>query len=393
MFLEVRGIHENFRISQRAQNWAKGLNGTLIGEIVGHLQKGTLESIKEDLAARWKKRCLALDNSIKLTVSNCYKMICLIQKSYDDDKLLTVGMLTAILYLQQSVEKQEMVNYLESLRKILGDFIFTEPLTEIKKTDLLKQKYSDAELLAVANVNSSEAFFHLFKEIKGEELEKIIAIGHVGMAERKYPGKIITHNYGFQGQPSVPNCADAALNDLLNNLLYDAHTSTFNLDFLPKNIQKSLNKDLKEFYAHYNDPQKVNTEEYQQAFFNITSNIQGVEYYKGRNYAIEPSVQNMLRVVNFLLGTNADIWEKLGALLSTSQRKIICKILPAKNEMDSSKVILIMHYIDRVEDDEIILNIHKNHASLHYEMREIAYKRKTLNERGTLEIIKKTRRS
>ncbi len=389
--LEIGGIRENFRIGQKAQNWAKGLNGSLVGEIVGHLQKSTLEENKKKLAMRWKTQCLALNSTVKLTIANCYKMLDLIQASYNDDKLFTVGILTAVLYLKQSIKKQEMIDYLIILQSILGNSIFTEPLTTKIESDLLTQTYSDSELLASANINSEKAFFDsYFQGSKGEELEKIIAIGHVGMSEKIYPAKVLLGTYGFKGQAPEPNCADGALNDLLNILCYDTSTNKFNINLLPKGVQESLNEALKKFYATCYDPQKAATHEYQQAFFNIVSNIHGVKYYKGKNYAIEPSVQNMLDVVNFLLGTHAATWEALGTLLSTSQRKITCVIIIATDKI--SKVVITIHH-NNSTDDVIVLNIQKEHASLDYAMREIAKKRNTIGDRGTLEIIKKTRES
>ncbi len=378
--LEVAGIRESLKVNQKAQNWALGLNGTLVGEIIGYLQKDHLTEHKETIATRWKAQCVALHSEVKLTVTNCCKTLDLIQKSYIDNKMFTVGMLTAILYLKRPIDKKEMIDYLVALQSILGDGIFTERLTETKKDLLLTQVYSDEELLKIANKEPIHRSFHRPEQT---EIEEVIAIGHFGEFEKIYPRKIVNHSYGFKGQIPVANCVEATLNDLLNIICYDTSTNKFNLGLFPENVQNLINKDFKAFYAQYNNPQKTNCDEYQQIFFNLVSNIPGIEYYEGKNYAIDPTVQNMLYVINFLLGTHAETWNDLDILLSTPKRKLTFFVT---NHGTSS----IIHIT--INDTSIKLNVTPRHSSLEYPERSIAW-RNFFKDDHILPIIRIARHS
>ncbi len=344
-------VIEAFHVSGAMSNPVKSFDGALIGEIIVWLKKGQPSDKVEKIIYTMQKKHKAFFISQKksgkqITGAKAKEYLKVIAKSYCFDSKVTLMMLTSVLYLKQNIKKQEMIDYLQALRNGLGDDIFAEPLTGDEEARILDQAYTSEEL-----------------EISDTEESKMVSSMR---SETCFSPEVLQGSYGFAGQCSVSNCVETALNDWFNLLLYDADKKIFNLQLLPESIRSSLsfaNSAFGKFYKKYNTPEKINSNEVQQAFMDMVSAIKGVVYIGGKNYEIEPEVDNMLMVVNELLGIHADSWENVCEMLSTEERKIT-KIASSLNE--------IAVEIGDHSDNKIVFTLKiapKYHARLECEMR------------------------
>lgn len=134
-----------------------------------------------------------------------------------------------------------------------------------------------------------------------------------------YPPLVVRSTYGYDGQHARPNCIETAFQDLFNILLYNSKTKQFDVSYLPGGLP--LNESFKKFYQDYN-PSQSNGKQVGQAFMDMVSNINGVDYYAGKNYELNSNPDNFLKIANHFLGAAAQNLAELGAALSDERRTV-----------------------------------------------------------------------
>ncbi len=370
--LEINGRQEGrLHVSVKPLNIGRSFDGKIIGEIVVWLRNGQLENIPEKLTKtivekHWQAKSSegatveVLKKIAKKKKDHCQEVrayLRVIAESYNFDSKVTLMMLTAVLYLKQSIEKQEMMDYLTALQDGLSDVIFVKPLTEELKSSILEQIYTSEEL-----------------RIGGtQELEVVGAI----LNDYFFPPAVVSGSYGFRGQLPVSNCVEAALNDWFNLLLYDSNKGLFDLKLLPEAIQSSLSPAFRLFYETYT-VEGINSNKARQAFMDMVSALEGVVYVGGKDYEIDAMSDNILAVINILLGTKATSWNDLCAMLSTEKRIITKIVLPS--EKDNVRI-----EIDNKSENKVdfVLKInYKAHVSLECEARDRVEKYNMSNNIG-----------
>ncbi len=347
----IGDVAEDLLLDQKWSNPVIGFDGELVGNIVSWLKSGKSEQQKkeivENIVTKHQNAIQKVGGQSGNVVSEkkAKDYLNVIAMSYDFDAQVTLMMLTAVLYLKFDIKKQEMINYLVALQAGMGDGVFTSLLTREKQEELVALEYSDQEL----NTGSFEKEKAMVRDINSKNFSSNVS------------PQVLQGRYGFNNHRAVANCAETALNDLLNIIAYNDVEKKFTVTMLPEAVQSSLSPRFRAFYEKYNDPKKVNIPEVQQAFMNMVSGIDGIEYVDGKNYEIEPTIENLLKVVNYLLGINAGTWQELGSLLSTSQREISC-------EVDEGNFTITFLFN---EIESVVLRIeHRQHAYLEYLVRK-----------------------
>lgn len=129
---------------------------------------------------------------------------------------------------------------------------------------------------------------------------------------------------GFRGGNPCATCHEAALRDLVNNLVFDAEKNRYDCAVFGT---APLNPLLKTFYEEFDNPAEHNNQKVAQAWMNIVSGISTVSYERGRaeySYEISGKASSSFAVLNYLLCSNkAKDWKDLGALLSDDNRRIV----------------------------------------------------------------------
>ncbi len=351
--LEVNGRQEGpLRLSILPSNIVGLFDGKLIGKIVvwlinGQSDRDFKELIKIIVEKHWSSKL-----EVEISKEREYKYLQVVKaylkkiaKSYNFDSRVTVMMLTAVLYLKQCIEKKEMMDYLEILQNGLGNVIFIEPLTQELKTRIEGEVYVSEELTRSSTLESE-----MVSSIRGDSV---------------FPPEVLMARYGFAGQKEVSNCVETALNDLFNLLLYNFDSKRFDLGLLPVEVQASLNPRFKSFYESYS-VEKINSNEAGQSFMDMVSAIDGVVYVADKNYEIDATVDNLLIVINKLLGTNASSWAELCTMLSTKERTIkeifsyLSNVVKIEIDNPVNKINFALHIL------------HKIHASLECENRKFS---------------------
>ncbi|HSC24879.1 MAG TPA: ankyrin repeat domain-containing protein [Candidatus Babeliales bacterium] len=156
----------------------------------------------------------------------------------------------------------------------------------------------------------------------------------------EYSTKIIRRRYGYQGQSTRPNCIEAALQDLCNNLLYDQNSGSFKLSLLPASLH--INDMFKKFYETYSIDNLANTPDVGQAFMDLVSNITGVIYRDDKNYELkaESTENNLITLFNYFFGIDAQNLYDLGTMLSDDRRIITFQSSP-DNTNNTNKIITV----------------------------------------------------
>ncbi len=343
------------RLSQLASNGALSLNGELVGRIVVMLKRGASEEESDTLVADWRK-----SSKGKLRIVDGKRKLALIKQSYEYDPIVTLALLTSVLYLQSTAEggnpKKKMIDYVRALWEGLSDEPFVQPITEDYLESMQDSCYTDEEL---------------FRGAVSEESVKI-GVSLLKIGKRALSPKIIQRSYGFNGQKSRPNCAETALMDFFCILFFDPSTKTFTFNNLPVHIQESLNDRLRTFFIRNNDAHKVNDTAVQREWMDAVSGIDGFKsdayvtgtIEKGR-YEVESDVENLFAFINYLLGTRAADWIELGNLLSTDENQIMCKI---QKTDDNNSIIIINSGKSGLIEIHVVNNCH---TYLLYKIRDV----------------------
>ena len=165
---------------------------------------------------------------------------------------------------------------------------------------------------------------------------------------------------GFGGGFPCATCHEAALRDIVNNLVFDAENNRYDCALLGA---APMHPALKLFYAEFNNPAEHNTQKVAQAWMNIVSGLPNVSYERGRgeySYEISGKASNSFAVLNYLLCSNkAKDWTDLGKRLSDDVREVS---FTASQDMKREYVSLLIN--SKKTDGpslELTLNVDSQH--------------------------------
>lgn len=184
----------------------------------------------------------------------------------------------------------------------------------------------DIEALSPITPRSPDATSDIsisFTPLDDDALEQMLvgAVLYAASSER-YPAVALMGSFGYQGKAPVSNCVETTLHNFFNLLLFDKATQQYTLELLPSALQ--ISDRLRVFYRNAENmlAKNTNLDSVRQAWMDTVSGLPEIEYVHG-DYEIRSKPNNVLRVINTLLGTTASSFEELGTLLSTSARTIV----------------------------------------------------------------------
>ena len=166
-----------------------------------------------------------------------------------------------------------------------------------------------------------------------------------------------------QERPARPDCTETGLLDLISTILYNPATEQYD----PKLVatQTKLSSDLLNFLKT-TTPQTINTLETRQDWFDLISGHSGkdawpkLDYVSGtdpKDYELNATLDNVLKVLNYLFGTSAKTMEIFGKLISTDQRPIH---FTTKGSNNDQKIIIDIDFRDHTA--QLVID-HGKHVS------------------------------
>jgi hypothetical protein len=306
-----------FRPTQNKSNPAYALTPQLLGHLISLIEDNALNDAKkrQELFTTWKKEYAAL-TSDKISNAKVESFLQLVSDAAAHDKTQTINILLGFLY-HKANDKKDLAAYVNALQKQ------SPVLSNELAPAFVDDNFDTDNILAQPLRTNKDSMSQMLTTQFDGTVAKLIT-------ERKklsiYPPDVIQSNYGYNGQPSRPNCVETAFNGMYNILLYDTTTHSFDLNLLPK--AAVLNDQFKQFYTTICTPETVNSPAVGQAFMNMVSDIPGIKYESNKNYELEAASceQNFLQLTNRFFGLNAQNYDELGQQLSTDKRAVKFKV-------------------------------------------------------------------
>jgi hypothetical protein len=346
-------------VTQNKTNPGYSLNAELAARIIHHMQEKTYTetAMKEELIGLWQQEHKRVCGE-RLTRARVEKILTCIQSAAEEASRhfylpnTVESLLLAFLYNKAS-DKSYLLKYMCEL-KALGCYIAsnaTESLDEIYTLPELNQ------LRAAIGKTHKEKGETLFNENYERSLCALATADSLPL-----PSQVFQSSYGFKGSISRPNCFEAAFHDFLNLLFYNPESRTFDLNLLPASV--TPRQCLRQFYEdqHY-EQHNVNSSLVGQAFMNMVSGLNFIEYFQQKNYEVYPTVDNFIRLANNLLGIEAKNLDQLAKALSDDFSKVTIDC--TSESFGTLLTISITH--TKVNKDYTILfklNPGSNHAEL-----------------------------
>lgn len=120
---------------------------------------------------------------------------------------------------------------------------------------------------------------------------------------------------------NIPRCAETSIANILTLLLYHPSSKKLNLSYLPEQVQQSINPLFKKFVENLGALNGRYSEKQFVELIMFLSNISEVDYIKEDSEyrdELKCSLDNYIRLLNFLFGTTAKSFEDLAQKLSTN---------------------------------------------------------------------------
>ena len=338
------------------------LTPEILGLIVGALEKGVLgdAQVKRDITIRWQGEYAKITGEKKrFSTTKIENLIDLIDKAYKQDKDDLLSILLAFLYAKAKPENNhDMIHFLSALNEYI--VLFPEAKGEAQKSffDKLKQAFNSTRDYFSGYTRKD---YTQFKEKLGKSIQNLedfkkdfsLAISSMIYISQdvgvSYSPPVIYGSYGYKGKPKVSSCVEAAFQDLLNNLVYDSNLKIFDLSLLPTSLQ--VNPALSAFYQKYNSADTVNFSATGQAFMDLVSGIDGIDYVN-KDYELDPGYNetNLIKLMNYFFTSNVSDLNELGKMFSDERRKVTFERAATADEKNIEKIMI--HLIDVKNDTE-----------------------------------------
>jgi|GEM_PF-5482691 hypothetical protein len=313
-----------FRTTANKSNPSMILHGQLAGRVLGGIgtQKIFEKAFETELLDFWRdyyKKQFPQDTLI--SKKRVETIIDLIKKSIEETQseksIFLPSTPTSLIMTSQVLQEQPWEKIIEMYKELssfgLVDFSSINPGRLFSDIEL--EKFKD-EIKTSRNTASQAKLIIQNPELAIASQERMAA----QLASLPPAPKQAEYCYK-ESNVKVPNCVETGLHDLVNLIVYDPETKTFNpAKMLPPTV--SPNPTLKGFYhtAPQADESAINNS--RQNWFNLVSEIPHIHYWR-KNHELVSNFENQLGVLNNLFGTHATTFEELGKQLSTPQRQII----------------------------------------------------------------------
>ena len=348
-----------FRPTSSKSKAAYALSPEILGFVIGALETGKLQdpAVRAYIIEQWTNEYRKItDEKRPFPKGKIEKLLTLIENEYKHDKNSCCRILLGFLYAKAVPDNDhDMIHYLAGLNEFMPVFVEpSHPMAEAvdyytaqKKdippyqnksffTQLQSAVYAMKNyILGTSTTYTPKEYAELKREFGtvnrpnavkaaiNEDFELAVSamLDEIKTGKSPYPPKVIQSSYGYKGKNYAPDCVETTIHDLLNIMLYNAQSKSFDLSLLPSTV--SLNEKFKQFYVDYNSTSKINTRECGQAFMDLVSGVQGVSYIRD-DYELRAgdSEKNLLTLANYFFGINAQDLNELGAKLSDERRTI-----------------------------------------------------------------------
>lgn len=313
-------------------------------QIIYHLDQGTLEKEKENIASSWHKSIYEMKpsdvNRVKRSRVNQFLETLIAAKKETINAQYPAFFVEKILMsfiLDKASSRSELMKYLMAI-DTLNKLYDSEPIHEEKfdSDDITKG------ITILNNIKQANTPF----ETLLEHYEAVVAA--IFLQKPKLP-HVAQSRFGYRRQPIKSNCFENLLHNLSNIILYDGKRG-FDLNKLSTKLEP--NPELLRFYQEHDTIYVVNLETVRQAFYNLVSGIQDKNIqYRQKDYGLKATPESFIPLMNYLYGTSASSLEELSQQFSDDKREIIF----AKKKNVKDKTIIITFKTKNEPDEEITL--------------------------------------
>ncbi len=288
---------EPIRYTVADGNPAKYLTSHLLGELLALHSSGELykkEFFETETFKTWHAQYKGPEDA-KGFAAQVRKLLNRMQKESDSEKVRE--MLLSAVYFQADTA-EDLKTFLQASKSVVG----VDQTLENKK---VMGDYADA-FIALTAAKKDMSF------LQAEEISE--------MAGR---------------------CGEKALWSVLNMIFYNRETGLLDVTMVPAEIQKSCLPEFASFIATHSNPKapKFYKEAYKD-FLKLVDTIPGVTYHGGKTYEMPGERSETLKIVNHLFGTNAATYQKLGHMLSNSEKRVVSFAEPVDKEYGSMKIMV-----------------------------------------------------
>jgi ankyrin repeat protein len=218
---------------------------------------------------------------------------------------------------------------------LLMSYLYLKDFKEAEKNP----EYSIAYYFKALGVDYYTAFY---TQVDKKELEKKIKEGKLGETSEAledmvfYMASLVKNAYNFLEQPfvnidyppsdphDIPICAETTARSLFNVILYNFSKGTFDFSLLPDEVQKTVDGKFKTFFENHANPLVPNY--YSATIFEwmdfLVTDVPGLPHGKFK-YDLLGTPSVLLRLCNYVFGTQAATFEELGKKLSTATHTIV----------------------------------------------------------------------
>lgn len=240
----------------------------------------------------------------------------------------TQAILLAFLYKRSITETSDYLQrYITSLQTYKKDIFIKKYVPENFTKFELQKFYTDLQTIEHATNQDIIQFMLHHYELIAQYLHK----------NQRCPEKVEESLYCYnpqtrcflsQERPTRPDCTETGILDLISNILYNPETEEYDISLIPSQLQ--LSSDLINFVKN-TTPQMINNLEIRQNWFDLISGHTGkdqwpqLDYVSGtdpKDYELNATLDNILKILNYLFGTSAKNMETLGTLISTDKNSI-----------------------------------------------------------------------
>ena len=306
---------------------------------------------------------VALHNSGKLYKSeffesSTFKEWAALYKGPEDAKKFTVRVTTLLKRMQQEPDQEKVRRMLLSAVYFKGDtandlqtFLDASGIAlggdEVQQDKKLMIDYADT-FFAIVNAKKDASFF-------------------------------------LQAEAGAGKCGETALWSVLNLFLYNFETELLDLTMLPENVRKNCLPEFVAFVAKYSNPKvpKFYKSAYKD-FLKLVDAIPGVKYYGGKTYEIPGERSENLKILNYLLGTQAPSYQEFAKVLSVPGKRKVTITEPKDKEYGPVVVKINDKKAESVFSGTWIFS--KGHIGFVFDKQKEAKTRTTLKEAQKLEI-------
>lgn len=317
LFFHQNPADKKITITKYNKQMIQALPPTVVAQLLQAHETNYQQLDTDALTATWHDRYVSFSTSIDSPIKD--------KRNFR--KKARVFLTTLIEQAKQLPACQTSPLLLSLAFKTMQNRTDVQDFAKAFSIDLPEEKYSDDEFYALETYFQNTAVFEedvcpelieklifwLLKKQRGASLEVDTSLLQVPVIDLPY-----------KDHASRPLCAEETLRTLINILLYNFQTSTFDSSVLPEAIQKQCNPAFLAFIKKYHSPK---TPDYYKKsapqWLSLVAEVPGIGY-KSKIFEILADPHNNLALLCHLFGqTDVTSYEALAERLSTQDRTVI----------------------------------------------------------------------